>query len=356
MKTNKTIGEYRMRHHLERIMILFLLLGSLLAAKDYTKKREVRHFIDRMVKHHHFNRRELTHLFKHVKYQKSALAVYRPSLRPKRRAKRERRGAKREILGSWDRYERVFLKQIKVNRGITFMRRHKHALHRAYRTYGVEPEYITAIIGIESHYGVNRGRYPVFDTLTTLAFEKNRRQKFYRSELKAFLLMTRREKVNPKRVKGSWAGAIGLGQFMPSNYKAYVVDFNKDGYRQMNNFTDAIGSIAHYFKRHGWQKGMPVATRVSYPGKRYRGHKTGYKHSYRRRLLRHITPKVHFPYKGNVHLIKLKRTGYDELWYGTKNFYVITRYNHSDYYAMAVHQLAQRIKKGYRKKYGRRLR
>jgi membrane-bound lytic murein transglycosylase B len=337
-------------------MILFLLFGPFLAAKDYTQKREVRRFIDQMVKYHHFNRQELIRLFKHVKYQKSALAVYRPSLRPKIKVKKKRKQTKRKTQGSWDRYERAFLKKTKVTKGIAFMHKHKRALHKAYRTYGVEPEYITAIIGIESHYGVNRGKYPVFDTLTTLAFEKNRRQKFYRSELKAFLLMTRREKVNPKRVKGSWAGAIGLGQFMPSNYKAYVVDFNKDGYRQMNNFTDAIGSIAHYFKRHGWQKGMPVATRVSYPGKRYRGHKTGYRHSYHRRSLKHIAPRTHFPYKGKVHLIKLKRAKYDELWYGTKNFYVITRYNHSDYYAMAVHQLAQRIKKGYRKKYGKVLR
>jgi membrane-bound lytic murein transglycosylase B len=338
------------------MMILFLILGSLLSAKDYTKKPEVRRFIGQMVKHHHFNRQELIRLFKHVKYQKSALAVYRPSLRPKIKVKKKKPHRKRKTQGSWDRYEQVFLKKTKVTKGIAFMHRHRQALHKAYRIYGVEPEYITAIIGIESHYGVNRGKYPVFDTLTTLAFEKNRRQKFYRSELKAFLLMTRREKVNPKRVKGSWAGAIGLGQFMPSNYKAYVVDFNKDGYRQMNNYTDAIGSIAHYFKRHGWQKGVPVATRVSYPGKRYRGHKTGYRYSYHRRSLKNIAPKTHFPYKGKVHLIKLKRTKYDELWYGTKNFYVITRYNHSDYYAMAVHQLAQRIKKGYRKKYGKVLR
>jgi len=340
-----------------RVFLVFsLLFTSLLQAKDYTKKREVRRFIDQMVRHHHFNRKELTRLFKHVKYQKSALAVYVPSLRPKIKVKKKHTGKKRKKTGSWDRYEKVFLKKSKVTKGVTFMHKHRRALQKAYRIYGVEPEYITAIIGIESHYGVNRGKYPVFDTLTTLAFEKNRRQKFYRSELKAFLLMTRREKVNPKRIKGSWAGAIGLGQFMPSNYKAYVVDFNKDGYRQMNNYTDAIGSIAHYFKRHGWKKGVPVAVRVSYPGNRYRGHKTGYRHSYHRRSLKGITPKTHFPYKGKVHLIKLKRTKYDELWYGTKNFYTITRYNHSDYYAMAVHQLAQRIKKAYKKRYGKVLR
>ncbi len=203
---------------------------------------------------------------------------------------------------------------------------------------------------------MNRGKFPVFDTLTTLAFEKNRRQRFYRSELKEFLLMTRREKVNPKNVMGSYAGAIGLGQFMPSNYKTFVVDFNKDGKKQMNHPSDAIGSIAYYLKRHKWKKDEPIATRVSYPGTRYHGKKTGYKHKYNRASLKGITPKKKFNYNDKVHLIKLKRTSYDELWYGTKNFYTITRYNHSSYYAMAVHQLAERIKSKYQKTYGTSLR
>ena len=330
-----------------------LLLIQPLFAKDYTKKRDVQQFIRHMTKTHHFSKKELTKLFSHVRYQKKALAVYVPSLRPKIRKAYTK---PRKKQGSWDRYEHVFLKEAKVRKGVAFMRRHRHWLQKAYRRYGVEPEYIAAIIGIESHYGVNRGKFPVFDTLTTLAFEKNRRQRFYRKELEAFLLMTRREKVNPKNVRGSYAGAIGLGQFMPSNYLHYVVDFNSDGFHQMNNYADAIGSIAHYFKRHGWKKGMPVATRVRYPGNRYRGHKTGYTHAYRRASLKGIAPISYFPYKGKVHLIKLSRAHYDELWYGTKNFYVITRYNHSGYYAMAVHQLAQRLKKAYKKRYGKILR
>jgi len=349
--TNKT-----KRPFLLTLLTILFVVSSFTFAKDYTQKREVRRFIDRMVKYNHFDRSELNRLFKHVRFQKSALAVYVPSLRPKIKVKKRPARKKRKRQGSWDIYEKAFLKEVKVTKGVDFMHRHQEALRKAYRIYGVEPEYITAIIGVESHYGVNRGRYPVFDTLTTLAFEKNRRQKFYQKELKAFLLLSRREKINPKRVKGSWAGAIGLGQFMPSNYNAYVVDFNKDGFHQMNNPTDAIGSIAHYFKRHGWQKGLPVATRVSYPGNRYRGHKTGYRHKYHRSALKGITPKSPFSYKGKVHLIKLRRADYDELWYGTKNFYVITRYNHSDYYAMAIHQLAQRIKKAYKKKYGKVLR
>jgi len=334
------------------LLLLFFICTSGVLAKDYTKKREVRVFIDQMVKQNKFNRSELNKLFRHTKFQKKALAVYVPSLRPK--VKPSKKVRKRQ--GSWDRYENILLKESKVTKGVSYMHKHRNTLLKAYQKYGVQPEYIIAIIGIESHFGVNRGKFPVFDTLTTLAFEKNRRQRFYKSELKEFLLMTRREKVNPKNVMGSYAGAIGLGQFMPSNYKAYVVDFNKDGKKQMNHPSDAIGSIAYYLKRHHWRKGMPVAARVSYPGKRYRGHKTGYKHKYNRASLKGIAPKKQFDYNDKVYLIKLKRTDHDELWYGTKNFYTITRYNHSSYYAMAVYQLAQRIKSQYKETYGASLR
>jgi membrane-bound lytic murein transglycosylase B len=305
-----------------------------------------------MVKHHHFSRSYLNELFSHVTFQRTALSYYVPSLRPKRKATK----AKPSKMGPWDQYEKVFLKEVKVTKGVEYMHRHRQTLLRAYRKYGVQPEYVTAIIGIESHYGVNTGKFPVFDTLTTLAFEPHRRKRYFKSELKEFLLMTRREKVHPKRIMGSWAGAIGLGQFMPSNYKTFVVDFNHDGKKRMNYADDAIGSIAYYFKRHGWRRGQPVAVRVSYPGKRFRGRRTGYRHTYSRASLKGITPKWNFDYTGKVHLIKLRRYGFDELWYGAHNFYVITRYNHSSYYAMAVYQLAERIKNAYKKKYGSYLR
>ncbi|MEA3455073.1 MAG: lytic murein transglycosylase, partial [Campylobacterota bacterium] len=264
------------------LIFLSLLFATTLSAKDYTKKREVRLFIDQLVKRHKCSRSKLNNLFRNAKYQKKALSAYVPSLRPK--VKHYRTPTQRR-QGSWDRYEEILLKESKVTKGIEYMHKHRKALQKAYRKYGVQPEYITAIIGIESHYGANTGKYPVFDTLTTLAFEKNRRNRFFKSELKEFLLMTKREKVNPKRVMGSRAGAIGLGQFMPSNYKTYVVDFNRDGKKRMNSTEDAIGSVAYYFKRHGWKRGLPVAVRVSYPGKRYNGRRTGYKHKYSRASL-----------------------------------------------------------------------
>jgi len=339
------------------VWVVLLTFHESLYAKDYTKKPEVRRFIDRMVHRYRFDRRELYRLFRHVRFQRSALSVYVPSLRPKIKVGNIRKKRKTTSKsGSWDRYEAYFLRQSKVTEGVAFMHRWRSWFHKAYRRFGVEPEYVAAVIGIESHFGANRGKFPVFDTLTTLAFEKHRRSRFYRKELEAFLRLCKREKINPKHVMGSRAGAIGLGQFMPSNYSHFVIDFNGDGYHRMNTVPDAIGSIAHYFKRHGWQKGMPVAVRVRYKGRRFHRFKTGYRYRYDRRKLKGISPRENFPYKGKVHLIKLQRARYDELWYGTRNFYVITRYNHSDYYAMAVHQLAQKLKKAYEKRYGKPLR
>ena len=326
-----------------RVLLVVMLLVLSIYAKDYTQKRSVRIFINNLVQKHHFNRKELNRLFSSVKFQKKALAVYRPSLRPI--IKRPKNYKKPKKRGSWDRYEGWLLKESRVRRGVKYMKKYRKTLLKAYDKYGVPPEYITAIIGIESYYGVNTGKFPVFDTLTTLSFEYNRRNRFFKKQLKAFLIMTKKERVNPKAVKGSIAGAIGLGQFMPTNYESLAIDFNNDGRKQMNNHIDAIGSIAHYFYKNRWKKGEPVAIRVKYRGKRYRGLPTGYKHKYNRRYLKGIAPIKHFDYDGKVHLIKLRRLHHDELWYGAKNFFVITRYNHSNYYAMAVHQLALRIKK-----------
>jgi len=328
-------------------VIIYISLSTILLAKDYRGHRDVKIFINQMVKRYGYSRYELNNLFSNIKYQKKALAVYLPHLRPKIKYKK-----RKKKIGSWDHYKSIIVTKSKFPKGVEYLHKNRYILQRAYRKYGVPPEYITAIIGIESHYGYNAGRYPVLDTLTTLSFEKNRRNRFFKSELRAFLLMTKREKIDPRAVKGSYAGAIGLGQFMPSNYKIYVVDFNGDGKKRMNNTQDAIGSVAYYLKRHGWKKDQPVATRVSYKGKRYNSKKTGYKYKYSRSSLKDIKPKGEFNYRGKVHLIRLKRTEYDELWYGTKNFYVITRYNHSSYYAMGVHQLAQGIKMRYNKKYG----
>ncbi len=335
------------------LLMLLLFLTTVIEAKDYNNRREVKNFINMMVKKHHFKRAELKKLFSNVKFQRGALGMFNPKYRkkPKHPPKHYSKH------GSWDRYEKILLKESKVIKGVEYLRKHRSIFKKVYRIYGVPPEYITAIIGIESNYGYNRGKFPAFDTLTTLAFEPNRRKKYFKFELKELLLLSKKERFNPKNVKSSFAGAIGLGQFMPSSYDAFAVDFNRDGRRSIQTTSDAIASIANYFKKNGWRRGEVVATRVSYKGNRFNKRKTGYRHKYYRSSLFGITPKYGtWRYGGKVRLIKLDRHNYDELWYGAKNFYVITRYNHSSYYAMAVHQLAQRIRKMYQKKYGDNLR
>lgn len=335
---------------IKKVLIVCIVMLIFVEAKDYTRYPQVKNMMNILVKKHNFTRAEVEKLFSNVKVQKSALKVFVPRHKQKKRKDTHspEQIAKAKILkskyGSWGRYSRHVLSSKRVSEGVAFVKKHKKTFDRVEKKYAVPKEYIAAIIGIESAFGENVGKYPVFYTLTTLAFEKNRRNKFFKKQLLEFLKLSKTEKFNPKNVKGSYAGAIGLVQFMPSNYIPYGVDFNNDGRITLQNPNDAIASVANYFIKNGWRKDEPVATRVTYEGTRFNRYKTGYKYSYHRRNLKGITPRYHWDYNNKVRLIKLKKKTYDELWYGAKNFYVITRYNHSSYYAMAVHQLALKIK------------
>jgi len=334
-----------------KIVIIAIFIIFSLQAKDYTKHPKTIQCINTLVKKHHFKRDELNKLFSNVKVQKTALRAFTP--RKKQRRIKETRTASqivkaqriRNKFGRWERYSRLKVNPSRVKQGVRFVQKYKDTFNAVEKKYGVPKEYIAAIIGIETVYGGNVGKYPVFDTLSTLAFENNRRNKFFHKQLIKFICLSKTERFNPKNVRGSYAGAIGLGQFMPSNYEAYGVDFNGDGRVTLQRAQDAIASIANYFKKNGWRKGEPIATRVKYKGNRFTQYKTGYKKTYNRADLLGISPVYPWDYKGKVRLIKLHRKKYDELWYGAKNFFVITRYNHSAYYAMAVHKLALRIKK-----------
>lgn len=326
-----------------KVCILFLTLACLpLQAVDYRQKTEVKKFMKTMQYRYGFKKKTLDRWFKSVRKRSRV---------PRLRQGNYCGGGRCRSMGSWDKYFFQFSKR--GGGGVHFMRKFRNTLKKASKKYNVPAEYITAIIGIESDYGVMRGDYFVFDRLVHLSFDKNnRRAKFYKKQLRALLRLSAKEKINPKKIRGSSSGAIGLAQFIPTTYKAFAVDFNKDGKKQMNNVTDAIGSIAYYLKKHGWRKNQDVAVRVRYEGSRFDKLPTGYTHTYYRKSLEGITPRFDFNYHGKVSLIKLEKHTYDELWYGGKNFYVITRYNHSSYYAMAVHQLAQKIKKSYSKRYG----
>jgi membrane-bound lytic murein transglycosylase B len=355
---------------IKNILITFtiiVLFSSTIEAKDYTKKWAVKSFINKMVKKHGLNKKHLNKLFKNVKMQRRALGIFNPKYRVK--PKKSSKPSSKKVpskkwskyhpkYGSWTRYEERLLTPAKIKMGAEYLYKHKDAFSKVYKEYGVPPEYVAAIIGIESRYGLKRGTYPVFDTLTTLAFEPNRRNEFFKYELENLLLIARSQKISPKTIKGSYAGAIGLGQFMPSSYAPFCVDCNEDGIKSMQNDADAIGSIANYLKKNGWKKWQPVAERVTFKGgKRYHGRKTGYKIKYSQNSVKELKLKYGtWDYKGDVRLIKLNRYRFDELWFAADNFYVITRYNHDEHYAMVVHQLAQKLIRTYKNMYGVTLR
>ncbi len=314
-------------------------------AIDYSKHPETIKFINMMVKEYSYEERYLNNLFSNVTKQ---IVPFNIISRVRKKLTKEERKAY-PLYGAWDRYVKYKVTKKRIDQGIEFLNKHKDIFKKIEKQYGIPAEYITAIIGIETVYGQNVGKYPVFDTLATLAFEKNRRSKFFKKELKEFIHLVHRYNIDPKNMVGSYAGAMGLGQFMPSSYEAYGIDFNKDGKISLHHPQDTIASIANYLKEHGWKKDEKVATRVSYKGTRFRQYKTGYNRKYNRRDLKGIKPKYgKWDYYNKVRLIKLSKSSYDELWYAAKNFYVITRYNHSAYYAMSVHQLAQAIKLKYK--------
>jgi membrane-bound lytic murein transglycosylase B len=316
----------------------------MLSAKDYTKNPKTIEFIDTLVQKYDFKRDELEKLFSNVKVQNSALRVFYPRVKTQKTAEQIAALKKRyPKYGAWDRYSKYKISESRVQKGVEFIKKYQKIFEKVEKQYTVPKEYVAAIIGVESAYGKNVGKYPIFDTLSTLAFEKNRRNKFFQKELMKFIHLAQTEKFNPRNVYGSYAGAIGLGQFMPSNYEAYGVDFNRDGRITLQRPEDAIASVANYLKQNGWRKGEPVATRVGYEGMRFKAYETGYRKTYNRAQLKGIRPKKKWDYHDKVRLIKLNRMKYDELWYGAKNFFVITRYNHSAYYAMSVHQLAMKI-------------
>lgn len=249
---------------------------------------------------------------------------------------------------NWSSYSKIFLTDKRTRQGVEFWKRNRQALRKAEQTYGVPPQFVVAIIGVETFYGRITGKDKVLDALFTLAFHYPKRSKFFTRELEKFLILAREEDMDPDKPKGSYAGAMGLGQFMPSSYLAYAVDFDGDGKRDIwNNETDAIGSVANYFARHGWKKGLPVTAQLSLvavePKKFLRkSSKPGFTLGEFRKAGIKVPENLDDDLE--TALIKLVTDKDVEYWAGLRNFYVITRYNHSDMYAMAVYQLSERIR------------
>ena len=313
--------------------------SALRLSGDYAGYPRLERFIDKMADERGFSRDYLHGLFSQAERKQwtlNYLSKEKPSAPPS--------------PGAWTRYRAKFLDDRHISAGASFWQQHAGALQRASQEYGVSPEHIMGIMGVETIYGANLGNHRILDALTTLAYDYPRRADYFEEELEKFLIMCRNERLDPSRPKGSYAGAMGLGQFMPSSFLDYAVDFDGDGRKNLWDAEDAIGSIANYFSGHGWKTGRPVVTRAVVSGLDVESLKTGFDARYPLTRLADygINPARDFPAETSARLLKLRTDHGDDYWLGFDNFYVITRYNHSTHYAMAVHQLAEAVKARYR--------
>ena len=303
---------------------------------DFANNPNAQQFIDRMVNKHGFDRQQLQEILSQAKRLDSVLRLMdnqapTTSVKPPSGPN-----------GAWLRYRKKFITPDNVQNGVVFWNQYEDALNRAWQVYGVPPEIIVGIIGFETRWGRVMGKTRILDALATLSFNYPRRAEYFSGELETFLLMARDEQDDPLNLKGSFAGAMGYGQFMPSSYKQYAVDFSGDGHINLWDPVDAIGSVANYFKAHGWVKGDQVAVMANgqAPGLP-NGFKTRY--SISQLATAGLTPQQPLGNHQQASLLRLDvGTGY-QYWYGLPNFYTITRYNHSTHYAMAVWQLGQAV-------------
>lgn len=303
---------------------------------DFANNPNAQQFIDRMVNKHGFDRQQLQEILSQAKRLDSVLRLMdnqapTTSVKPPSGPN-----------GAWLRYRKKFITPDNVQNGVVFWNQYEDALNRAWQVYGVPPEIIVGIIGVETRWGRVMGKTRILDALATLSFNYPRRAEYFSGELETFLLMARDEQDDPLNLKGSFAGAMGYGQFMPSSYKQYAVDFSGDGHINLWDPVDAIGSVANYFKAHGWVKGDQVAVMANgqAPGLP-NGFKTRY--SISQLAAAGLTPQQPLGNHQQASLLRLDvGTGY-QYWYGLPNFYTITHYNHSTHYAMAVWQLGQAV-------------
>ncbi len=310
----------------------------------YSSNYKLKKFITSMVNKHGFQRDFLNGVFSSVRRDVKALTKYHVIGKPAPTSKLT-------LENNWDIYRKNFINKDRIGNGIQFWKENQHYLNKAFEEYGVPPEYILGIMGVETNYGRNTGSHKILDTLTSLSLEYKKRSKFFTIQLENLLLLAKEQNLDPREIKGSYGGAFGLVQFMPDSFRTYTVDF--DGNGQVNLFTkaDAIGSVANFFVKKGkWSPNVPVTTMVRYKKSRFYGLKTGFRTSYSQRHLLSLGMKPiddFYGYRGDVSLIKLSRYNKDELWWGTPNFYAIARYNPREHYVMAVHQLAQIIRREY---------
>ncbi len=309
----------------------FIFSGNISAAIEETELYNS--FVNKMVEKHQFDSDSLKKLFQSVEIKQGIIKVMeRPA----------------EGL-PWYKYRKIFMTDKRVKGGMKFWKEHEQVLSEVESKYGVPAEIIVAIIGVETQYGGNTGSHRVIDALATLGFAYPKRSKFFLSELENFLILCREERMSPLEPTGSYAGAMGIPQFMPSSYRAYAADFENDEKRDIwENPADAIASVANYFVTHHWHKGEAVTFPVTAANDAYLQALTkGLKPDTKWRDLKALSVESQQMLDQDevVKLLSYQQEQSNDLWVGLHNFYVITRYNHSSLYAMAVFQLSEALGK-----------
>jgi len=285
-------------------------------------------FINEMVVKHQFKHDELVQVFEEAQHRQDVIdAMNKPS-----------------TLKPWLEYRAAFLNPKRIDGGIKFLQKHADALDRAEKLYGVPREIIVAIIGVETLYGRHAGTYRTLDALTTLSFDYPRRVDFFRNELEQYLLLVREQGFDMLSIRASYAGAMGIPQFMPSSYRKNAVDFNGDGKVDLlADEEDAIGSVANYLRQYGWKPGEPVAVRATV-GDVARPNDVGAARSLVAWGELGVTPQKNIGEGFYAYLLDFTLPDGKEYWFGFNNFAVITTYNNSTFYAMSVYQLAAELR------------
>ncbi|OEJ99999.1 lytic murein transglycosylase B [Roseivirga misakiensis] len=319
---------------MQKTLVTLLLILLSLPSFSQIDKADVEAFASEFVKKEtQFSKDEVMAILNQAEYQSEIIEkITRPA----------------EGTMTWERYRKIFIKQGRIDAGVAFYKTHKTALEKVSADTGVPAEIILGIIGVETYFGKIKGSYKVLDALYTLGFGYPKRAKFFKSELGKFLILSKLENLEATEILGSYAGAMGYSQFMPSSYIAYAKSFEENGTRDlMESPEDAIASVANYLKVHRWKKGQPITSKAEMTRKitGLRKQSTKPKNKVSDYTAIGFKPAENLNADLPATMLIFDKDGNTEHWFGLYNFYVITRYNRSHLYAMAVYQLAEEIKK-----------
>ena len=324
---------------MKKILALSLALVASLVRADYSAHPAAEGVIQQLVDKHQFSAEEVRVILAQANTEQRILDSMANAA---------------EKTKTWTAYRNSFLSEFRIKQGAKFLEQHAGLLAKTQREYGVPPQVVAAIMGVETNYGSYTGKANVLDALATLAFEHPRRGKFFTSELVEFIVLCREQGWQANQPLGSYAGAMGMSQFMPSNYRKLAVDGNGDGRVDLHDVADAAPSIANYLRHHGWQPGELVATRAAvHAGFNKSVIGSGLKPNYSVQELEAagFFSQRKLPKEQRARVVRFNDADGDEFWLGLQNFYAISRYNPRAKYAMAVYLLSEEVRREHRKLY-----